>query len=56
MGKALYAVPGELIGQRVKVWADSKLIKVFWRRELIKVHLWVGPGKRQTDKRWRRRS
>jgi len=42
-------VPGELIGTRVKVRADSKLIKVFHRGELIKVHPRVGPGKRQTD-------
>lgn len=47
--KAIYSVPGELIGTRVKVRADSKLIKVFHRGELIKVHPRVGPGKRQTD-------
>jgi hypothetical protein len=42
-------VPGELIGVRVNVRADSKLIKVFHRGELIKVHPRVAPGKRQTD-------
>ncbi len=47
--KAIYSVPGELIGTRVKVRADSKLIKVFHRGELIKVHPRVAPGKRQTD-------
>ncbi len=47
--KAIYSVPGELIGVRVKVRADSKLIKVFHRGELIKVHPRVAPGKRQTD-------
>jgi hypothetical protein len=47
--KAIYSVPGELIGQRVKVRADAKLIKVFHRGELIKVHPRVPPGKRQTD-------
>lgn len=31
VAKALYSVPGELIGQRVSVRADSRLIKVFWR-------------------------
>jgi hypothetical protein len=49
VGKALYSIPGELIGQRVSVRADSKLVKVFWRGELIKVHPRVAPGKRQTD-------
>ena len=47
--KALYSVPGELIGARVKVRADSKLIKVFHRGELIKVHPRVPAGKRHTD-------
>jgi transposase len=49
VGKALYSVPGELIGQHVSVRADSKLVKVFSRGELIKVHPRVAPGKRQTD-------
>jgi len=49
VGKALYPVPGELIGQHVSVRADSKPVKVFSRGELIKVHPRVGPGKRQTD-------
>jgi transposase len=49
VAKALYSVPGDLIGQRVKVRADSKLIKIFWRGELIKVHPRVAPGKRSTD-------
>jgi transposase len=48
--KAIYSVPGELIGVRVKVRADSKLIKVFHRGELIKVHPRVPAGKRQTDR------
>jgi len=47
--KAIYSVPGELIGVRVKVRADSKLIRVFHRGELIKVHPRVAAGKRQTD-------
>jgi transposase len=47
--RAIYSVPGELIGQRVNVRADSKLIKIFWRGELIRVHPRVAPGRRQTD-------
>lgn len=49
VAKAIYSVPGELIGVRVAVRADSKLVKVFHRGELIKVHPRVAPGKRQTD-------
>ncbi len=47
--KALYSVPGELIGQRVKVRADSKLVKVFYRGQLIKVHPRAPAGQRRTD-------
>jgi hypothetical protein len=47
--KALYSVPGELIGQRVKVRADSKLVKVFYRGQLIKVHPRIPAGGRRTD-------
>jgi transposase len=36
--KALYSIPGELIGQRVDVRADQKLVKVFYRGQLIKCH------------------
>jgi hypothetical protein len=49
VGKALYSIPGELIGQRVKVRADSKLIKVFFRGQLIKVHPRLPAGQRRTD-------
>ncbi len=49
VGKALYSIPGELIGQRVKVRADSKLIKVFFRGQLIKVHPRIPAGGRRTD-------
>jgi hypothetical protein len=32
VGKALYSVPGDLIGRRVQVRADSSLVRVFsWR-------------------------
>ena len=36
--KALYSIPGELIGQHVEVVADTKLVKVFYRGQLIKCH------------------
>jgi transposase len=47
--KALYSVPGSLIGQRVSVRADAKLVKIFHRGQLVKTHLRVEPGGRRTD-------
>jgi hypothetical protein len=42
-------VPGELIGQRVDVRADSVLVKVYSRGQLVKTHPRVRPGGRSTD-------
>ena len=47
--KALYSVPGSLIGQRVSARADSKLVKIFHRGQLVKTHLRAEPGGRRTD-------
>jgi len=47
--KALYSVPGELIGRHVDVRADAKLVKVFYRGELIKVHPRGPVGSCRTD-------
>lgn len=47
--KALYSIPGELIGQHVDVRADSKLVKVFHRGQLIKCHPRKPPGGCSTD-------
>jgi transposase len=47
--KALYSVPGSLIGVRVSVRADSKLVKIFHRGQLVKTHLRADPGGRRTD-------
>lgn len=49
VGKALYSVPGDLIGTRVEVRADRKLVKVFVKGQLVKVHSRVEPGRRSTD-------
>jgi transposase len=49
VGKALYSVPGELVGQRLTARADARTMKLYWRGQLIKVHPLVGPGKRHTD-------
>jgi transposase len=49
VGKALYSIPKAYIGQLVDVRADSQLVKVFWRGQLIKVHPRQRPGGRLTD-------
>jgi len=49
VARGLYSVPGELIGQRVEVRADSRLVKLFSRGQLIKTHPRVKPGGRSTD-------
>lgn len=47
--KALYSVPGDLIGQRVDVRFDSRLVKIFLRGQLVKIHPHQHPGGRSTD-------
>jgi transposase len=47
--RALYSIPGELIGQRVETRADSRLVKVYFRGQLIKTHPRKPPGGRSTD-------
>jgi hypothetical protein len=49
VGKALYSVPGNLIGTRVQVRADSQLVRIFSRGQLVKVHPRMPIGKRSTD-------
>ena len=49
VAKALYSIPGNLIGCRVDARADRTLVRVFYRGQLIKVHPRVAPGKRSTD-------
>ena len=53
VAKALYSVPGNLIGSRVDARADRSLVRVFHRGQLVKVHPRMAPGKRSTDpRRW----
>lgn len=47
--KALYSIPGNLIGFKVSVRADSGVVKVFHRGQLIKVHPRQRQGGRHTD-------
>lgn len=49
VAKALYSIPGNLIGQRVDVRADRALVRVFHRGQLVKVHPRQAPGGRRTD-------
>ena len=49
VGKALYSVPGELIGQQVTVRSDSKLVKILHRGQVIKIHPRLPAGRRATD-------
>jgi transposase len=49
VARGLYSVPGELIGQRVEVRADSRLVKVFSRGQLVKTHPRVPAGSCSTD-------
>ena len=49
IAKALYSVPGELVGQRLDARVDAHTVKLYWRGALIKVHPLVAPGRRHTD-------
>ncbi|MBP2413243.1 transposase [Arthrobacter stackebrandtii] len=49
VGKALYSVPGDYIGSQVDVRADSELVKIYHRGQLIKTHPRMRPGTRSTD-------
>jgi hypothetical protein len=49
VAKALYSVPGELIGRRLDARVDARTVKLYWRGVLIKVHPVVAPGRRHTD-------
>lgn len=49
IAKALYSVPGHLLGARVQVRADRQLVRVSHRGQLIKVHPRQAPGGRSTD-------
>jgi len=49
VAKALYSVPGNLIGARVDVRADRQLVRVFHKGAVVKVHPRTRPGGRVTD-------
>jgi transposase len=47
--RALYSVGTAHIGKRVDVRGDSRLVRIYYRGELIKVHPRQPPGGRSTD-------
>lgn len=49
VGKALYSVPGDVVGCQVDVRADRKLVKIYAHKILIKTHPRVPAGHRSTD-------
>ncbi len=49
VAKALYSVPGHLIGKHVDVRADRQLVRVWHRGQLVKVHPRARAGGRVTD-------
>jgi transposase len=50
VARALYSVPGSLIGARVQVRADSRLVRIWYRGQLVKTHPRQQPGRRSTDR------
>jgi hypothetical protein len=49
VARALYSVPGALIGRHVEVRADSTLVRISHRGQVVKVHPRMAPGQRSTD-------
>lgn len=49
VGKALYSAPRAYLGEHLDVRADSALVKLFSRGQLVKVHPRARPGGRVTD-------
>jgi transposase len=49
VAKALYSAPRDYLGQQLEVRADSQLVKLYHRGQLVKVHPRQRPGGRWTD-------
>jgi hypothetical protein len=49
VGRALYSAPKEYLGCHLDARADSALVKLFCRGQLVKVHPRQQPGRRSTD-------
>jgi transposase len=51
VARALYSIPWPYVRRTVQVWANSRLVKVYYRGQLIKEHPRKAPGQRSTDER-----
>ncbi|MGC2484717.1 MAG: IS21 family transposase [Acidimicrobiales bacterium] len=49
VARAIYSVPGELVGQTLSARADRATVKLYAKGQLVKVHPRVPAGKRSTD-------
>lgn len=49
MGYSLYSAPTDYIGKKVDARKDSRLVRLYYKGQLIKTHPVALPGKRQTD-------
>ena len=49
VARAIYSVPGELVGATLSARADATTVKLFLHGQLIKVHPRVPAGQRSTD-------
>ena len=49
VARAIYSVPGNLIGQTLSARADRSSVKLYARGQLVKVHPRQAPGGRSTD-------
>jgi len=49
VAKAIYSIPGNLIGAQVEVRADAQVVRVSHRGAVVKVHPRQRPGGRSTD-------
>jgi len=50
VARALYSLPEQWIGQYLDARADSKLVKLYHRGQLVKTHPRQPPGGRSTDR------
>lgn len=50
VARALYSLPAQWIGQYLEARADSQLVKLFCRGQLVKTHPRQPPGGRSTDR------
>jgi transposase len=49
VGRALYSAPRHLLGRHLDARADSALVKLYHRGQLVKTHPRAEPGRRVTD-------